>query len=305
MEDNYKKEIKKTIELLRNEKNLILQGAPGTGKTYNTATLAVNLIDKTDLFDHHQIMIRYQQLIEKKQIAFSTFHQSMDYEDFIEGLRPEIKNGHMVYDIKPGIFKEISEAADREPNKDFVLIIDEINRGNVSKIFGELISLIEKDKRKSNESTHSLTATLTYSGQLFGVPNNLYIIGTMNTTDRSTGTLDYALRRRFIFKTIKAEELIVEAQDTEIAEVALPLFRKVKDFVKKYNNSDIDIDDLIVGHSYFLASSKEQLIDNLEYKIKPLIKEYINDGILRMPSILLSDIFNEWSDLNKENNDDC
>lgn len=312
MQDKYKEEIKDLVRLLLAEKNLILQGAPGTGKTYNSAVIAVALIDGSlngedidlpiDVSDHKQVMERYQELINISQIVFSTFHQSMDYEDFIEGLRPKVENGQIIYDIKKGIFKKICEAAEKEPEKNFVLIIDEINRGNVSKIFGELISLIEKDKRK--ESIHSLTATLTYSGEPFGVPANLYILGTMNTTDRSTGTLDYALRRRFVFKTMKADEQIVNAQEEEIAEIALPLFSQVKEFIKKYNSGDMDIEDLMIGHSYFLASNIEQLQNNIEYKIKPLIKEYINDGILRMPSAkTLDDIFASWSNFEKKENE--
>lgn len=314
MQDKYKEDIKDLVRLLLAEKNLILQGAPGTGKTYNSAVIAVALIDGSlnsedidlpiDVSDHKQVMERYQELINVSQIAFSTFHQSMDYEDFIEGLRPKVENGQIIYDIKKGIFKKICEAAEKEPEKNFVLIIDEINRGNVSKIFGELISLIEKDKREDKESIHSLTATLTYSDEPFGVPANLYILGTMNTTDRSTGTLDYALRRRFVFKTMKADEQIVNAQEEEIAEIALPLFSQVKEFIIKYNSGDMDIEDLMIGHSYFLASNVEQLQNNIEYKIKPLIKEYINDGILRMPSAkMLDDIFASWSNFEKKENE--
>lgn len=314
MQDKYREEIKGIVRLFLTEKNLILQGAPGTGKTYNSAVIAVALIDGSlngedidlpiDVSDHKQVMERYQELINVGRIAFSTFHQSMDYEDFIEGLHPKVENGQIIYDIKKGIFKKICEAAEKEPEKNFVLIIDEINRGNVSKIFGELISLIEKDKRKDKDSIHSLTAILTYSGAPFGVPANLFILGTMNTTDRSTGTLDYALRRRFVFKTMKADEQIVNAQEKEIADIAMPLFRQVKEFIIKYNSGDMDIEDLMIGHSYFLASNEEQLRNNIEYKIKPLIKEYINDGILRMPSAkTLDDIFASWSNFEKKENE--
>lgn len=313
IQDKYREEIKGIVRLFLAEKNLILQGAPGTGKTYNSAVIAVALIDGSldgediylhmDVSNHKQVMKRYQELIDTSQIAFSTFHQSMDYEDFVEGLRPKVENGQIIYDIKNGIFKKICETAKNEPEKNFVLIIDEINRGNVSKIFGELISLIEKDKRENEESIHSLTAKLTYTDKPFGVPANLYILGTMNTTDRSTGTLDYALRRRFVFKTMKADEQIVNAQEEKIADIALPLFRQIKEFIVKYNNGDMDIEDLMIGHSYFLASNEEQLRNNIEYKIKPLIKEYINDGILRMPSAkTLDDIFTSWSNFEKKEN---
>ena len=317
MHDEYKKEIRETVNLLLSEKNLILQGAPGTGKTYNTAVIAVALIDDSfngedinlpiDVSNHKQVMERYQKLINIGQIAFSTFHQTMDYEDFIEGLRPKVENGQIIYYIKEGIFKTICESAEKAPKKKFVLIIDEINRGNVSKIFGELISLIEKDKRNNEESIHSLTATLTYSdsGKPFGVPANLYILGTMNTTDRSTGTLDYALRRRFVFKTMKADENVVRTQGKEISDSALNLFKQVKEFIEKYNSGDMGIEDLMIGHSYFLAPNIEQLRNSLEYKIKPLVKEYINDGILRMPSGKnLNDTFAFWSNL-LENGEDA
>ena len=163
-----------------------------------------------------------------------------------------------------------------------------------------IVTEYDKDK----ESIHSLTAILTYSGAPFGVPANLFILGTMNTTDRSTGTLDYALRRRFVFKTMKADEQIVNAQEKEIADIAMPLFRQVKEFIIKYNSGDMDIEDLMIGHSYFLASNEEQLRNNIEYKIKPLIKEYINDGILRMPSAkTLDDIFASWSNFEKKENE--
>ena len=315
MQDEYKKEIKETVNLLLTEKNLILQGAPGTGKTYNTAVIAVGLIDALpdgegfdlpmNVSDHRQIMERYNELLSNKQIAFSTFHQSMDYEDFIEGLRPKVLNEQVIYEIHDGIFKRICNVAERNPKKNFVLIIDEINRGNVSKIFGELISLIEKDKRKSDDSIHGLTAILTYSGESFGVPANLYILGTMNTTDRSTGTLDYALRRRFVFKTMKADEYVVKAQDREIADVASNLFTQVKEFIVKYNSGDMEMDDLMIGHSYFLASNIGQLRNSLEYKIKPLVKEYVNDGILRLPrGKTLNDTFASWSNL-LENGEDA
>ena len=313
--DNKSKEIKETVNLLLTEKNLILQGAPGTGKTYNTAVIAIGLIDALpdgegfdlpmNVSDHRQIMERYNELLSNKQIAFSTFHQSMDYEDFIEGLRPKVLNEQVIYEIHDGIFKRICNVAERNPKKNFVLIIDEINRGNVSKIFGELISLIEKDKRKSDDSIHGLTAILTYSGESFGVPANLYILGTMNTTDRSTGTLDYALRRRFVFKTMKADEYVVKAQDREIADVASNLFTQVKEFIVKYNSGDMEMDDLMIGHSYFLASNIGQLRNSLEYKIKPLVKEYVNDGILRLPrGKTLNDTFASWSNL-LENGEDA
>lgn len=287
-------EITKLASLLKSCKNLILQGAPGTGKTYTTAAIAVELINDNGITDHSEIMAEYTQLQERGQVCFVTFHQSMDYEDFVEGLRPQVtENNTVTYKIEPGIFKQICKNANDNPDKAYVLIIDEINRGNVSKIFGELISLIEKDKRKG--AAHPLASKLTYSKQELTVPQNLYIIGTMNTTDRSVGSLDYALRRRFVFKTLKSDIEVVESQGSEIASTAKTLFDDVKKFITEHNYSNDDIDDLMVGHSYFLADDARQLAMNMEYGVIPLIKEYIRDGILRQPTT--NDCFDNWKKL--------
>ena len=287
-------EITKLASLLKSCKNLILQGAPGTGKTYTTAAIAVELINGNGITDHGEIMAEYAQLQERGQVCFVTFHQSMDYEDFVEGLRPQVtENNTVTYKIEHGIFKQICKNADDNPDKAYVLIIDEINRGNVSKIFGELISLIEKDKRKG--AAHPLASKLTYSKQELTVPQNLYIIGTMNTTDRSVGSLDYALRRRFVFKTLKSDIEVVESQGSEIASTAKTLFDDVKKFITEHNYSNDDIDDLMVGHSYFLADDAGQLAMNMEYGVIPLIKEYIRDGILRQPTT--NDYFDNWKKL--------
>ena len=288
--------------LLETNRNLILQGAPGTGKTYNTASIAVALIDQDfkDFNDNNKVMVEYKKLEDNKQIAFTTFHQSMDYEDFVEGLRPIVKDEYIAYQLEDGIFKKKKKKKKKIQNqgKKYVLIIDEINRGNVSKIFGELITLIEKDKRLN--STHPLTIPLTYSKVDFGVPNNVYIIGTMNTTDRSTGTLDYALRRRFVFKTLPSQKNIVENQDPNIAQKAAPLFDDVFNFIKSYKADDMNIEDLMVGHSYFLAESTEELKMKISYGVIPLIKEYIKDGILRQPKTTdkdTKDYFYNWTNL--------
>ena len=161
------------------------------------------------------------------------------------------------------------------------MIIDEINRGNVSKIFGELITLIESDKRSEQYSL-----SLQYSKKSFYLPENLYIIGTMNTTDRSTGNLDYALRRRFAFVTLKASEESInnyykDTSKENLGEKAIKLFRKVEKFVKDYNSQDLNFDDLMVGHSYFMAKDIDSLRLKWDYEVIPLLKEYVNDGLLK------------------------
>lgn len=437
---------KELIDLLENKKNIILQGAPGTGKTYNTAALALSMIgklpvrdvDEDDKLFHKKVMDEYEKHLIKfdeegnaageGQIGFVTFHQSMDYEDFVEGFKPQKEDKGVIYDIEDGIFKNIRELAfnnyedslksedeikldidtktvferfcsqieaelkekdcidlipssklkihkvfrradgsaksisisrtDTSPNqtltlemilrdypkfkngeiksyedikpkydsnstyhgnapyyfellkqmkafeeehkissdaqkvelKNYVLIIDEINRGNVSKIFGELISLLEADKRVGGD--HPLTVTLPYSKESFSVPSNLYIIGTMNTTDRSVGSIDYAVRRRFAFVTLEADENKVPEGN------ARNLFNAVKNFLNK-SKYDMDIEDLMVGHSYFMTSDADVLKMKWQYEILPLLMEYHKDGIISK-SPLKDDSGNEIADVKKD-----
>lgn len=299
-------------ELWQHQKNIILQGAPGTGKTYNASTLAVSMAEEDkdiNEMTRNAILNEQQELQEKGRINFITFHQSLDYEDFIEGLKPSIKDGSIAYNIEDGIFKTICKAASGDPTNNYVMIIDEINRGNISKIFGELITLLEADKRVSSSSV-GLSVKLPYSKTNFSVPDNLYIIGTMNTTDRSTGTIDYALRRRFAFITLKSDASVVEKYydeigNSELKEIAVALFNDIKSFIEDPTHlcSDLGIDDLMVGHSYFMAKSKDELQDKVKYEILPLISEYINDGILNVKQEEKKQAFNAWGNLQtiKEN----
>lgn len=303
----------KCANLLKSKHNIILQGAPGTGKTYNTAAIALSVlgIDGVDLDNHDEVMKKYEEL-QDDRIFFTTFHQSLDYEDFVEGLKPRVQtneNGEslgVTYEPEDGIFKRACNAVVTDDSKDIiksvVLIIDEINRGNVSKIFGELITLLEADKR--DKGNHSIKVTLPYSKTLFGVPSNLYIIGTMNTTDRSTGTLDYAIRRRFAFVTLKSDPNVIvkhyeKLGNDDLKAIAIDLFNNIKAFITnpKHLCGDLCIDDLMVGHSYFMASSKEELQCKVEFEIIPLIAEYINDGILTVNDQEKEKAFDAWASL--------
>ena len=443
-------------------KNVVLYGAPGTGKTYDVPELAVRLCDPSFMAaepSREEIVSRYNQLKTEKRIAFTTFHQSLDYEDWIEGLRPVVnENSQVTYEIESGIFKKLCEEAERpvvkdkqvgiadnavvwkvslagtgdnpvrsdcmknsyirigwdgygpvisdetdwsvyngegkqildayinkmkvgdivmscyssqtidaigvvvgdyefedkfpnykrvrrvnwlvkninenivemndgktmtlgtvyrlnsitldnvksilekyntsskmeENDKAYVMVIDELNRGNVSKVFGELITLLEADKRKGRINAESVV--LPYSKKGFHIPNNVYLIATMNTADRSLGSLDYAIRRRFAFIAEKPFGLEVDGFDEDLFEKVSSLF--VKNF-DEYKESSWDLtmklepadtlseeykpEDVWIGHSYFLMQDEEgndNTTDRLQYEIIPLLEEYVRDGVL-------------------------
>lgn len=296
LRDGFMKENFDTYKLILLEKNnLILQGAPGTGKTYTTASLAVDLVNSQfqDYGDHSKVMEEYNKNLIKVdtnigdktkgritdgQIGFVTFHQSVEYEDFVEGIKPASDGTNVAYRIENGLFKMMANKAIEEPEKNYVLIIDEINRGNISKIFGELITLLEFDKRIGKD--HPITVTLPYSKESFSVPSNLFIVGTMNTTDRSVGSVDYALRRRFDFATITSRRDVVESISSS---KSLKLFDAVQKFIEKNHENELDIEDLSVGHSYFLVGKNDngaKLEMKWKYEILPLLREYYKDGII-------------------------
>lgn len=250
----------KTTNLLKRKRNIILQGPPGVGKTFIARKIA------------HQIMGNSADSF----IEMIQFHQSYSYEDFIQGLRPTV-NG---FKIIPGVFFRFCQKAIAHPDKNYFFIIDEINRGNLSKIFGELFMLIEADKRGREYSIK-----LTYSeieDDKFFVPDNLYIIGTMNTADRSLAIVDYALRRRFAFVALQPDFGDNFRNFLREKGVSIALVNHICSSVKRVNNiikEDVNLGSgFQIGHSYF--SNRLDIMDEevwwaeiLEFEIEPLLSE--------------------------------
>lgn len=246
-------ELDKLLSLLSRKKNLIIQGAPGTGKTFAAKRLAYTLMEAVD----------------DDRIEFVQFHQNYSYEDFVMGFRPTEEG----FELRNGIFYRFCQRAASKPNEDFFFIIDEINRGNVSKIFGELLMLIEDSHRGD-------AVTLAYNGMTFSVPKNLYIIGMMNTADRSLALIDYALRRRFAFyemsPALQSEGFLEElaSYDSE------PLNKLIAQVVQL--NEEISSDRSLgcgfqIGHSYFCNLedvSNETLESIVDTEIVPMLEEY-------------------------------
>lgn len=228
--------------------------------------------------------------------SFVTFHQSYGYEEFVEGLRPVLngdgEEGKVEYEIRPGAFKELCRMARQAPNQRFAMVIDEINRGNISKIFGELITLIEPDKRDLMDgSKPSLELTLAYSGEKFSVPANVDIIGTMNTADRSLALLDMALRRRFDFVPLLPDTCAEKASGDEDSAPLAGLVATTEDgtidvrrMLERINERiEVLYDrDHCIGHAYFTAlwnaddgdARFEKLVDIFRNRIVPLLEEY-------------------------------
>lgn len=371
--------------------NQILFGAPGTGKTYSTKKIAVEIITDKKFNDteedRKEIIKLYDEYSEKNQIRFTTFHQSLSYEDFIEGIKPKTIDNKVIYDVKDGIFKticreatqlkesnnfneaynkfieeiteqgsiELNSLVQNKPfnvkinsnqncvaipkteigtnmvitkkmieeyvinnnvldwktytstigeyikskynvevinsenqNKKYVLIIDEINRGNVSSIFGELITLLEEDKRKGNDEKTEVI--LPYSQKKFSVPNNVYIIGTMNTADRSVESLDTALRRRFSFVEMPSQPKLLENKKLEDAEIYLTqMLTTINDRIELLIDKDHQI-----GHSFFInINNLEELKSTFKNKIIPLLEEYFFGDFGKIGLVLGEAFINE------------
>lgn len=256
------------VAVIRNKKNIILQGAPGVGKTFAARRLAWSMMGEQD----------------DSRIEFVQFHQNYSYEDFMMGYKP-VEDG---FELKYGVFYRFCQKAANQPDKEFFFFIDEINRGNMSKIFGELLMLIEKDYRGTK-------ATLAYNGLSFSVPKNLYIIGMMNTADRSLAMIDYALRRRFSFFEMEPgfdSEGFIHYQNGLNNETLNELISKVKDL-----NHEIALDKSLgkgfcIGHSYFCGRdicTDEWMHSIVDYDILPMLSEYWFDDpnkLLRWENIL-------------------
>lgn len=253
--------------------NIILYGAPGTGKTYNTFAYALAIVKKCSIEEIYNNYSVREELVKEyrnfhKNIKFVTFHQNYSYEEFIEGLRPIVeknKDGSMKFDYKDGIFKKICDDARKDKDNNYVLIIDEINRANISKVFGELISLIEFDKRE--KQINELKIELA-SGKDFSVPLNVYILGTMNSADKSISLIDAALRRRFKFIEIEPNENLIKDEF-------------LKTFFIKINNrlyEELKSTDLLIGHSYFIDKNIDDFVEIMNDHIIPLLYEYFLDN---------------------------
>ena len=257
------------LSSIKSRKNLILQGPPGTGKTFIARRIAWCLIGRKD----------------DGSIEIVQFHQSYAYEDFVQGFRPNEKGG---FQLKPGVFHRFCEQARSNPDTPHVFIIDEVNRGNLSRIFGELLMLIEADKRREDYAV-----LLTYSGDRFHVPENVFILGMMNTADRSLAMVDYALRRRFAFETLEPaygteygrtafEKYLVEEKGADP-----DLVTRISHRIDKLNETIRNDQELgrgfQIGHSYFVPDDGDKPTEDwynhiVDTQIAPLLREYWFDS---------------------------
>jgi hypothetical protein len=265
-------------------RNIILYGPPGTGKTWvvnhfaNYFLLHHNFsakradeywraVQQRDLARQHAL----QNEIRRNYLGFVTFHQSFAYEEFVEGIKPYTDTeGQIAYKIEPGIFRQICQRAQATPSKRYLLVIDEINRANIAKVFGELITLIEDDKRIG--SANQVTVALPYSQEQFSVPANLFLLGTMNTADRSIALLDLALRRRFTFLELMPDpSLIVSVDGVDLSALLRRLNARIAALLDR---------DHQIGHSYLYGVTDSTALRFAWYhRIVPLLREYFyNDG---------------------------
>ena len=263
--------------------NTILYGPPGTGKTYLTARRCVEICDGKAKRTDTEIRKRYQQLVtdKPKRVEFVTFHESYGYEEFVEGLRPAPNRDDQAgfrLKPKPGVLKRIAKRARKDgDNAYYVLVIDEINRANVSKVMGELITLLEEDKRQGEDN--EVAVTLPHSRKRFTLPSNLHILGTMNTADRSIALIDTALRRRFRFEEMAPKpELLGDVEGVEMSTVLNAINERLEYLIDR---------DHLIGHAWLMkAETKAEVDDIMRHKIIPLIAEYFYDDWRKVQAVL-------------------
>ena len=290
--------------------NTILYGPPGTGKTYSVAERCVEICDGPGENSPEEIRRRYLELVDQGRVEFVTFHQSYGYEEFVEGLRPQTgaadeeatRGSGFLLEPVDGVLKRLAERArkisepsalpsdlrqgdaDRirqpeAPNENLphVLVIDEINRANVSKVMGELVTLLEEDKREGAE--HTVAVTLPHSRKPFTLPANLYIVGTMNTADRSIALLDTALRRRFEFEELAPDPGVLEVVDGIDLPNVLRAMNKRLDWLLGR--------DHLIGHAWLMKAKNKECIDRtMRRKIIPMLAEYFHEDWNKVRAVL-------------------
>jgi MoxR-like ATPase len=263
--------VNQLLAALRRKKNLILQGPPGVGKTYVARRLAYLLMGKQD----------------KQRVKLVQFHQSYGYEDFIRGWRPS-QDGKGGFELVNGVFLDFVRRAQHDPTQSYFFVIDEINRGNLSKIFGELLLLLETDKRGDE---YAVPLTYPRRGEApFYLPENLYVIGTMNTADRSLAMVDYALRRRFTFVDLEPvlnERLELHLESLGVLRtVSRPAIERVKRLNELIRTDKNLGGGFVIGHSYLCSRPNEEGLDAwwptiVQHELAPTLREYWFDDLKR------------------------
>ncbi len=296
---------------VRHALNTILYGPPGTGKTWHTVTRAVAIVEGREVSeiereDRSAVKHRFEEHRETGRIEMVTFHQNTTYEDFVEGIRPVLagprehdaqptperrESGEVQYEMSRGVFRRIAErAADEADDERCVLIIDEINRGNIARIFGELITLIEDSKRIGRHD--EARVTLPGSQTVFGVPANLHVLGTMNTADRSIALLDTALRRRFVFKEMMPDPshsgIARDLDGIDCGKLLDAMNRRIAVLLDREHQ---------IGHTYLLrVDTLETLSSTFRNRIIPLLQEYFYDDWEKIRAVLNNNGFVQKSD---------